>query len=102
MLRAGPHKLIHHVGMPSQLFDLAADPEETVDLAASGAAAETAQRLEARLRQWLHPDAVDRRAKADQRAHAERHGGFEAIRKRGDFVYTPPPGTNVHFNTEPL
>ncbi|MCZ6749391.1 MAG: sulfatase-like hydrolase/transferase [SAR324 cluster bacterium] len=97
LLREGDDKLVYHVGMPSQLFDLRADPEETRDLVELGGAGEEAQRLEARLRERLDPEEVDRRAKSDQEAHAEKHGGYEAIRQRGDFVYTPPPGVEAKF-----
>src|SRR5207247_1389193 len=33
MIRKGLFKYVHYVGMPPQLFDLAADPQETRDLA---------------------------------------------------------------------
>ena len=32
MIREGQYKYVHYVGYPPQLFDLAADPEEEVDL----------------------------------------------------------------------
>lgn len=93
MWREGPWKLVHHVGMPAQLFDLAADPDETTDLGASEAGEERIAAMTARLRRVVDPEAVDARAKADQRRHAEACGGTRAILERGAFVYTPPPGT---------
>jgi choline-sulfatase len=92
MLRDGADKLIYHPGLPPQLFDLAIDPDETTDLAAMRPARVAA--LEAALRAILDPEATDARAKADQRAMAERVGGNEAIRRRGAFPFTPPPGTD--------
>ncbi|MDH3703885.1 MAG: sulfatase, partial [Alphaproteobacteria bacterium] len=85
-------KLIYHVNMPNQLFDLAADPTETRDRILSGEGGETATALEAKLRDVVDPEAVDARAKAEQLAHAERHGGVDAVRDRGAFSYTPVPG----------
>ena len=95
MLRDGADKLIYHAGFPPQLFDLAADPDELVDLAADQP--ERVARLEAALREILDPEAVDAAAKADQRAMAERVGGNDAIRARGAFPFTPPPGTEARM-----
>ncbi|MEM7026398.1 MAG: sulfatase-like hydrolase/transferase [Pseudomonadota bacterium] len=92
MLRDGTEKLIYHAGYPPQLFDLAADPDENDDLAESEP--KRVARLEAALRTILDPDAIDARAKADQQAMVERVGGNDAIRKRGAFPFTPPPGTD--------
>ncbi len=44
------------------------------------------------LRSICDPEAVDARAKADQRAKAEFWGGREAVAADGLLVYTPPPG----------
>jgi choline-sulfatase len=95
MLRAGDTKLIHHVGMPAELYDLARDPDELHDVALVRAA--VAARLEGALRRIVDPEAVDARAKAEQGAHAEAHGGTEAILRRGAFVYSPPPGVETEF-----
>ncbi len=93
MLREGTDKLVYHVGLPPQLFDLAADPEETRDLVAEGRGHDRATALERRLRSILDPEAVDRQAKADQRARAAELGGTaEILRRRSGFVYSPPPG----------
>jgi choline-sulfatase len=89
MLRQGDMKLIYHVGMPAQLFDLAADPDECHDL---GPAHPEAARLLALLRRICDPEAVDARAKADQRAKADFWGGREAVAQDGLLVFTPPPG----------
>ena len=92
LLRDGTDKLIYHVGMPRQLFDLAVDPEECHDLIEAGRGAETADRLEAKLRRICDPEAVDAQAKADQRAHVAAAGGREAVLQTGALVFSPPPG----------
>ncbi len=94
MVREDRWKLIYHVGMPPQLFDLEADPFELRDLVADGGGLEKAAELERKLREIVDPEAVDRRAKADQRQRVAEVGGAEYILKRGTFVYTPPPGAD--------
>jgi choline-sulfatase len=95
MLRMGNEKLVHHVGAPPQLFDLAADPDETSDLALTAAGRARAAHLEGELRKICDPEDVDRRAKADQKAKAESWGGNDAIRREGLLVFTPSPGTKA-------
>lgn len=97
MLRHRDMKLIQHVDAPAQLFDLASDPDETRDLASDPAQAPVLTALQARLRQRCDPEEVDRRARADQKAMAERWGGNEAIKKEGLLVYTPPPGIKAEI-----
>ncbi len=97
LLRDGKDKLVYHVNMPRQRFDLESDPEETNDLALDGGADPTADALEAKLRAMLDPEAVNRRAMADQLAHADRHGGVDAVRDRGTFSYTPVPGDDLNL-----
>ena len=92
MLRDGRWKLIYHVGMPSQLFDLEADPQELRDRVADGGGLDIAKEMEAKLRLICDPEAVDACAKADQRAKANRWGGPESILQEGTLVITPPPG----------
>ncbi len=80
-------------GVPPQLFDLAKDPGELNDLAGTKEGQAKAVQLERLLRAICDPEAVDRQAKADQRAKAEFWGGDEAIRQEGLLVITPAPGT---------
>ncbi|MEO1103831.1 MAG: sulfatase-like hydrolase/transferase, partial [Pseudomonadota bacterium] len=89
MLRQGRFKLLYHVGMPRQLFDLQADPGETNDL---GPDHPEAVRLETRLREICDPEEVDARAKHDQRAWIEHWGGADTIAGEELLIYTPPPG----------
>ena len=91
-LREGNHKLIYHVGMPRQLFDVTADPLEEHDLLLSAPDHPLADALEAKLRTIVDPEAVDAKAKSDQLAHAEALGGLEAVRNAGVFSVSPIPG----------
>jgi len=92
MLRSARFKYVHHVGLPPQLFDLAADPDETRDLGADPAHADTHGRLERALRALVDPEAVDGRARAHQRRRLEAAGGAAGVLARGDRVpYTPAP-----------
>lgn len=98
MVRKGRYKLVTFVGMEPHLFDMEADPDETTNLAADPAYASVLAEMDAALRAICDPEEVDRRARADQAATIERHGGREAIIARGDFGYSPPPGTEPTFS----
>ena len=89
MVRRGNWKLVHYVGYPPQLFDLAADPFEEVDLAGRPETADVQSRLYDELHGIVDPDAVNRLAFADQQARIESLGGVEAILSRPDFNFTP-------------
>ena len=91
MVRRDNLKYLHYVGYPPELFDLAADPGEMRNLAAAPEHTQTVREFDALLRGFLDPDATDRRAKADQKALIEKHGGFEAIRNIGAKDAVPPP-----------
>jgi choline-sulfatase len=97
MLRDGALKLVYYVGMPAQLFDLEADPDEARDLVADGSGLELAEGMEAKLRTICDPEAVDAQAKASQRNWAERWGGREAVAAEGFLVFTPPPGHDAEI-----
>jgi len=93
MVRNSRYKYVHYVGFRPQLFDLVADPEETRDLSADPAHAEALAACERELRAICDPDAVDRRAKADQRRRLEAAGGASAVLAEGVKIpFTPAPG----------
>ncbi len=92
MIRHGRWKYIHHVGYRPELFDLEADPGETRDLAERPDMAGVAAECAAVLRRICDPDAVSAEAFADQRRRIAAHGGADAIKRRGDYSYTPAPG----------
>jgi choline-sulfatase len=98
MLRHGRWKYCYYVGLPPQLFDLEADPEELVDRAGDQSCAPVLAECEARLRSILDPEAVDARAKARQHELLEAYGGREAALARGDLGFTPAPGTRPDMN----
>ena len=91
MVRQGNWKLVHYVGYPAQLFDLAADPLEENDLAGRPGSRDVQDRLYGELRKIVDPETVNRRIFADQRARIQRLGGTEAILSREDFNFTPVP-----------
>ena len=95
MLTRNHWKYHHYVGYAPELFDLQADPQETRDLASSPACQETLAEFDATLRSMVDPEAVDRRAKDDQNALVERHGGREAALRLGYPGETP---TDKRFN----
>ncbi|MCW5604283.1 MAG: hypothetical protein KIT18_07045, partial [Burkholderiales bacterium] len=92
VIRDGAMKLIYHVGMPAQLFDLERDPDETHDLAATEP--ETVRALEKKLRTICDPEAVNVRAKADQRKAADAWGGAAKLLGETQILFTPPPGVS--------
>lgn len=95
--RDGNFKLIYHVGMARQLFDLAADPMEENDLLWEGGSHPKADELESKLRQFIDPEVIDTKSKADQATHMEKFGGIESVRKEGVFSRSPIPGAEVEL-----
>lgn len=92
MIRNARYKYVHYVGYPPQLFDLLADPDETRDLAGDPAHAGVLAACEGELRSIVDPEAVDARARADQRRRMEAVGGPQAIIEGGVKIpYTPTP-----------
>ena len=95
MIRHGKFKFVHYVAYAPQLFDLEADPEELRDVAADPAYAKTLEECRARLYKICDPAEVDARAKHRQAELLAENGGREAVIKRGDLGFSPPPGYPV-------
>ena len=88
MVRWAGWKYVHYAqGHPPQLFDLAADPGETQDLAATRP--DMIAEARARMAPILNPEAVDARAHADQAALIERLGGREKLLAMEQWNFTP-------------
>lgn len=85
MIREGKWKYIYHVGFAPQLFDLDADPDEANDLGESAEHAEIRAKCEALLREIVDPERANQQAFDDQEATVERHGGVEAVIRRGHY-----------------
>jgi choline-sulfatase len=98
MIRRGTFKYVHYVGMPPQLFDLAADPQERRDLGRESGYQGLVADCEKALRAIVDPEAVDRQARADQAARIAALGGREAVLARGSFGHSPVPGTKPVYN----
>ena len=98
LIRKGPFKYVHYVGMPPQLFDLDVDPQETRDLAREPGYAGLVADCETELRRVVDPEAADALARSDQAAKIAAMGGREAILARGSFGYSPTPGTKPVYN----
>jgi choline-sulfatase len=92
MLRQGRFKYHYYVGLQPELFDLANDPEETVDLANDTGHATILKNLEQKLREYLDPEETDAKAKADQAELIRRFGGREKALHKGTKGATPAPG----------
>jgi choline-sulfatase len=92
MIRHGRYKYVHYVAYPPQLFDLDADPDELSDLAEDAAYATVLAECRERLYRICDPAEVDARAKKRQAELLELNGGREAVIKRGDLGFSPPPG----------
>ena len=97
MLRNLQYKYIYHVGNRPQLFDIKSDPEEKVDLAEDSSYEPTLNFFKKELRKLLDPEAVDRKAKEDQKAKIESAGGESRVRQMGTFDNTPIPGEAPKF-----
>ena len=97
MIRHGKYKYVHYVAYRPQLFDLDADPEELRDLAGDPGHAKTLEECRARLHAICDPVEVDARAKKRQAELLESAGGREAVIRRGDLGFTPPPGYPTVF-----
>ena len=96
-IRMGKWKYVHYVGYPPQLFDLESDPDEIDDLGTDARHADALEECRRKLYALLDPVDVDRRAKARQAQLLAENGGRDAVIRRGDFGFTPAPGTAAEF-----
>jgi len=92
MLRKGRFKYHYYVGLPSELFDLEVDPEETTNLATDPSYESILKNMERELRLFLDPEKVDAEAKAGQAELVRQFGGREKALGMGTKGATPAPG----------
>jgi choline-sulfatase len=97
MIRYGRYKYVHYVAYRPQLFDLEQDPEELRDLAGDPEYANALKECRARLYAICDPAEVDARAKQRQAELLQAAGGRDAVLRRGDLGFTPPPGYPAVF-----
>ncbi|WP_170416228.1 sulfatase-like hydrolase/transferase [Ruegeria atlantica] len=97
LIRQDNWKLIYHVDMPNQLFDLASDPDEANDLLAGEGTHPKEAELTALLRKQVNPEELNTRSKADQLARIEELGGYDAVRNAGSIAASPIPGKEVRL-----
>ncbi len=97
MMRWGRWKYVHYVGHPPQLFDLASDPEERINLARPGVNApeirDALREGRRRLDEICDPAEVNRRCFADQQRRIAELGGEAACRATEVFNHTPAPSS---------
>ena len=92
MLRTPRFKYVLYLAAQPQLFDLEHDPDERHDLADDPAYADVLADCDRQLRRIVDPEAVDRRAKADQQRKIAAAGGAQAVIEGGVTIpYTPAP-----------
>ena len=96
-VRVGKWKYVHYAKYGPQLFDLEKDPDETNDLAEDPLHAKVLEQCRTALYEICDPQEVDRRARIRQGELLALNGGREAVIKRGDFGFTPAPGTVADF-----
>ena len=97
MIRHGKYKYVNYVAYRPQLFDLERDPEELRDLAGDPECSRMLEECRARLYAICDPAEVDARAKRRQAELLEAAGGRDAVIRRGDLGFTPPPGYPAVF-----
>jgi choline-sulfatase len=99
MLRWGRWKYIHYVHHEPELFDVIADPTEVDDLSKKPDFRKILEEGRSRLFAVCNPEATEARVFGDQQDVLDSHGGADAILKRGDQLFTPPPGKgpDLHF-----
>lgn len=83
MLRKGRYKYIVYVDYDPELFDLRTDPLEGRNLAQDAAYAAVVEDMDSALRKIVDPTAANAAAFASQALRIAKHGGHDAVRRRG-------------------
>ncbi len=77
MIKKGPWKYIHYVGLPDQLFKVDVDPDETRNRADEPTCANVLSDLRTDLLAIVDPEKIDQRAKENQKLEGFARGGSE-------------------------
>jgi choline-sulfatase len=91
MLRQDRWAYHHYVGYEPELFDVIADPGQTINLATSNAHQHICRDLKNVLRNQLDPERTDQKAKFDQDQLVEKFGGREKALTTGVKGASPVP-----------
>lgn len=91
MLRQDRWAYHHYVGYEPELFDVIADPGQTINLATSNAHQHICRDLKNVLRNQLDPERTDQKAKFDQDQLIEKFGGREKALTTGVKGASPVP-----------
>ena len=91
LVRQGQWAYHHYVGYEPELFDMTADPGQTLNLAANESHRPVREHMASLLHRMLDPVATDQRAKADQDALVARFGGRQAALGKGPAGASPVP-----------
>lgn len=97
VLRSGYMKLLYHVGMSPELFDLSVDPRECKNLADDPSHKPLLNQMIAKLKVFCDPEDVDAEIRAAQLSKIEDLGGVESIYADGAIVFSPTPGQKAEL-----
>jgi len=90
-VRQGEWKYVHHEDYAPELFNLAEDPDELVDLAGSAKVASEQQGCAQALSELVDTSAANAAAFASQQVLIDAHGGRDALASAFRFNHTPAP-----------
>ncbi len=90
-VQVGEWKYVHHVGFEPELYDLAADPDELVDLGVSPDHAQIRADCREALHSVVDPEVADRQAFTSQQRLLDALGGRNGLAEHVRFNHTPIP-----------
>jgi choline-sulfatase len=94
MVRSGRWKLIYAHGYPTQLYDLATDPHERVDLAGDARHTAVRERLTARVLDGWNPERVAQRIRERRRDKDVLDAWARSVRPGDDYRWQLLPEHN--------
>ena len=89
MLRTDEWKYNYYPGYPSELYHIAEDKDELVDLATSTGHQQILAECHQKMLELVDPETENTRAFSDQAETIEKLGGVDAILNSGEFDFTP-------------